>query len=195
MCCPFSRLKATMPALWSHPFHGTSSHAVAMTVVTAPTGMKNDFQEKLLGGFIQLRNELINCLVQLGLTNFKVLDVCCVTTGATTASVTERLVDLRTVTATDGIHFTETGYNNLASRTISCLNTIMTEKPRVARKSTFFWMGFRSSHGSSTTSIPQSVSASRGNVHTLRGGSLRGMRGAHSGRRPRSHMFHPYRRW
>jgi hypothetical protein len=108
--------------------------------------------------------------------------VCCVTTGATTASVPERLADLKTVTAADGIHFTETGYNNLARRTVSCLNTIMTEKPRSARKSTFFWRGFRSSHGSSTASIPRSVSDQRGSVNILRGGSLRGMRGAHSGR-------------
>ncbi len=158
-------------------------------------GDANDFQEKLLGGLIQQRSELIKCLVQLGLTNFKVLDACCVTTGATTASVPERLADLKTVTAADGIHFTETGYNNLARRTVSCLKTIMTEKPKIARKSTFFWRGFRSSHGLSTASIPRSVSAQRGSVNHLRGGSVRGMRGAHSGRRSRSHMFHPYRRW
>ncbi len=99
---------------------------------------EKDFPEKLLSGLIQQRNELIKSLVQHGLTNFKVLDVCCVTLGATTASVSERLADLKTVTAGDGVHFTANGYHNLAQRTINCLKTIREEKPKNARKSTFF---------------------------------------------------------
>ncbi len=109
---------------------------------------EKNFPEKLLSGLIQQRNELIKGLVQNGVTNFKVLDVCCVTLGATTASITEKLADLQTVSASEGVHFTAFGYQNLARRTINCLKTIREEKPKSARKSTFFWRGFRSTHGS-----------------------------------------------
>jgi hypothetical protein len=113
---------------------------------------EKDFPEKLLSGFIQQRNELIKSLVQNGLTNFKVLDACCVTMCATTASISDRLNELRNVAAGDGVHFNANGYQNLAQRTISCLRSIMTEKPKSARKHTFFRRGYRSMHGSMATS-------------------------------------------
>jgi hypothetical protein len=50
---------------------------------------EKDFPEKMLSGFLNLRNELIRYLVQHGLTDFKVLDLCCNTGCATTASVPE----------------------------------------------------------------------------------------------------------
>jgi hypothetical protein len=156
---------------------------------------EKDFPEKLLSGFIQQWNELIKSLVQNGLTNFKVLDVCCVTLGATTASILERLTELRTVSAGDGVHFNSNGYQNLAQRTISCLRSIMTEKPKSARKHTFFWRGFRSSHGSMAANATRSALTQRGGGGILRGNSTSGMRGASAGRRSRSRFFHPYRRW
>ncbi len=85
---------------------------------------EKDFSEKLLSGLILQRNELIKSLVQHGLTNFKFLDVGCVTPGAPTASVSEKLADLKKVTAGDGVHFTGTGYQNMAQRAINCLRTI-----------------------------------------------------------------------
>jgi hypothetical protein len=128
---------------------------------------EKDFAENLLSGFIQQRNELIKSLVQNGLTNFKVLDVGCVTQCTTTASILERLNERRNVFAEDGIHFTANGYNNLAKRTIGRLKTLLTEKPKVVRKHTFFWRGYRSPHGSLATNP---VRLSRGWV----GGSVRG---------------------
>ncbi len=56
---------------------------------------EKDFPEKLLSGLIQQRSELIKGLVQNGITNFKVLDVGCVTDGATTANISEKLTDLK----------------------------------------------------------------------------------------------------
>jgi hypothetical protein len=123
---------------------------------------EKDFQAKILTGFIQQRNELIKSLVQHGLTNFKVLDVGCVTLGITTANFPERLADLKTVSSGDGIHFSANGYHNLAQRTISCLKSIRAEKPKPARKSTFFWRGFRSPHGSLTVNTTRSVQAQQG---------------------------------
>ncbi len=112
-----------------------------------------DFSENLLSGFILQRNELIRSLVQNRLTNFKVLDVCCATTCTTTSNLSERLNALRGVLAEDGVHLTPNGYNNLAKRTISCLKTLLTEKPKVAKKHTFFWRGYRSPHGSLTNTL------------------------------------------
>jgi hypothetical protein len=156
-----------------------------------------DFSENLLSGFILQRNELIRCLVQNGLTNFKVLDVCCATTCTTTSNLTERLNALRGVLAEDGVHFTPTGYNNLAKRTVSCLKTLLTEKPKVTKKHTFFWRGYRSPHGSLANNPVRSVrgwiGSSTGN--TVLGNSYGRSRGSPSGRLTRSRFFHPYKRW
>jgi hypothetical protein len=40
----------------------------------------------------------------------------------------------------------------------------MAEKPKNARKSTFFWRGFRSSHGSLLANATRSAQAQRGAV-------------------------------
>jgi hypothetical protein len=156
-----------------------------------------DFSENLLSGFILLRNELIRCLVQNGLTNFKVLDVCCATTCTTTSNLTERLTALRGVLAEDGVHFTPPGYNNLAKRTVSCLKTLLTEKPKVTKKHTFFWRGYRSPHGSLANNPVRSVRGWVGSStsNTVRGNSYGRSRVSQSGRFTRSRFFHPYKRW
>jgi hypothetical protein len=156
---------------------------------------EKDFPEKLLSGLTQQKNELIKGLVQNGVTNFKVLDVCCVTQGATKASLSEKLVDLQKVSANDGVHFTAIGYQNLARRSVNCLKTLKAEKPKNVRKSTFFWRGFQSTHGSVTATVTRTAVARRGGVGFNRGGSMAGSRGTPGGRRARSQMFHPYRRW
>jgi hypothetical protein len=148
-----------------------------------------------LSGLIQQKNELIKGLVQNGVMNFKVLDVGCVTEGATTASLSEKLVDLKKVSAKDGVHFTAHGYQNLARRSVNCLQNLKAEKPQTVRKSTFFWRGFRSVHGAVTANATRSADAWRGGAGFTRGGSMAGSRGTPGGRRSRSHMFHPYRRW
>jgi hypothetical protein len=85
---------------------------------------KDDFSKNLLEGFMRLRNDLIKNLIQNGLTNFKVLDSCCVTDCLPTAVIPERLKGLQKVTARDGIHFSEEGYRNLAKRADKCLKTL-----------------------------------------------------------------------
>ncbi len=123
----------------------------------------------------------------------KVLDVCCVTQCTTTASILERLKEFRNVFAEDGIHYTPNGYNNLAKRTIGCLRTLLTEKPKVVKKHTFFWRGYRSPHGSLANNP---VRLSRGLVgSSVRGNNHGRARGAMVGRRSRSRFFHPYNRW
>jgi lysophospholipase L1-like esterase len=156
---------------------------------------ESDFPKKMLTGFTQQRTELIKTLVQHGLTNFKVLDVGCVTSGATTASLPEKLEELRKVCAGDGVHFSADGYRNLAQRTLNCLKTIRSEKPKSLRKSTFFWRGFRSPHGSVTANVTRLTQERTAGGNPTRGGGSRGMRGAFTGRRSHSHQFHPYRRW
>jgi hypothetical protein len=75
--------------------------------------------------------------VQNGLTNFKVLDVCCATTCTPTSNLPDRINSLRNVFAEDGVHFTPNGYNNLAKRTIGCLKTLLLEILRLQKNIPF----------------------------------------------------------
>ncbi len=84
-----------------------------------------DYQQKIMMGFWQIRNDLIKQLVAMGIRNFKVMDICCMTACRPTASNTERLAELRKVTAKDGVHFIEAGYRNLANRCVSCIQTMI----------------------------------------------------------------------
>jgi hypothetical protein len=139
----------------------------------------SDYCEKLLTGFLQQRNDLIKNLVAAGVTNFKVLDACCMTAGATTANTKTRITDLKGVTARDGVHFVAEGYQNLAARSQVCIRALLTAPPRTVRPSASFWRGFKSPVGSKhAASVP--VPSSRG-----RGGGGRPFR--HRG-------FHPYRK-
>ncbi len=111
---------------------------------------EQDFAEKMLPGFVLMRNELIRHLVHSGLTDFKVLDSCSNTDCDTTASVPERIKGLRTSTATDGVHLTPKGYLTLARRATKCIKQMMAKPLKTNRRShTFFWRGFRSTRGSS----------------------------------------------
>jgi lysophospholipase L1-like esterase len=107
---------------------------------------EENFSAKLLTNFVQLRNELIKQLVSEGITNFKVMDLCCVTNCSLTANTASRLEELKKVTASDGVHFTGTGYTNLAKRCSDCLKTLLgsmcNPKGKKAVPVTFFWRGF-----------------------------------------------------
>ncbi len=142
---------------------------------------KDKYQDELLSGFLQLRNSLIKMLVTAGLKNFKVLDTCCTTTCATTANTKTWLIDLKMVTAKDGVHYVAAGYRNLATRSISCLKTLLASPPRDERVRSFFWRGFKSPKGSNRIGLSKkSPSVRGGGNNRLARGSLRG--------------FHPYRR-
>jgi hypothetical protein len=98
------------------------------------------YQEATMAGFIQLRANLIRLLVSNGLTNFKVMDSCCATNCSLTASVRERIVELRKVTSKDGVHFIDDGYRNIAERCTACISTMLSEecKPTCSKKPNFF---------------------------------------------------------
>jgi hypothetical protein len=139
---------------------------------------QTDYCEKLLSGFLELRNNLIKTLVAAGVTNFKVLDACCTTDCDNTANTKTRITCLKGVTASDGIHFVPEGYRNLARRGQNCIRALLSAPPRPARPSTHFWRGFKSQFGSKrfmSTQVP----------------SVRGRGGS---RLPRQRGFHPYRR-
>jgi hypothetical protein len=107
-----------------------------------------DFSTTMLSGFIKQRNELIKHLVQGGLTNFKVIDTCCMTSCVQTANIQNRLAELKKVLSDDGVHYNTMGRKYLAERTIKCLGTIMTTAKKTVKKNTFFWRGFCSTRGS-----------------------------------------------
>ncbi len=137
-----------------------------------------DYAETLLTGFLKLRNELIRFLVTTGITNFKVLDACCTTSCATTANTKTRLTDLKKVTAKDGVHYVAAGYQNLATRSLSCLRSLLSAPPRQFKQVSHFWRGFRSTSGSKRAMVSRSSHAHG--------------RGGHKPRHARG--FHPYRR-
>jgi hypothetical protein len=151
------------------------------------------YQEVTMAGFIQLRASLIRLLVSNGLTNFKVMDSCCATSCSLTASVRERIAELRKVTAKDGVHFFDDGYRNIAERCIACISTMLSEdcKPTCSEKPTVhFWRGFRSSRGLLLPSLGRST------PHRHQGraarGSSRGSSRGYNGGNSRSRPFHPY---
>jgi lysophospholipase L1-like esterase len=151
---------------------------------------KDSFAADLLTGFIGLRNNLIKLLVRSGLTNFKVLDSCCVTNCATTANLPERLEGLQKITLGDGTHFSRDGYRNLARRALDCIGR-MAEMPRqAAKKKTYFWRGFRSPTGAQTArDVAGNQAATRvASRGRMRGGNSAAHRGHRGG-------FHPYWRW
>jgi hypothetical protein len=114
------------------------------------------------------------------LKNFKVLDTCCTTTCATTANTKTRLTELKMVTAKDGVHYVAAGYRNLASRSISCLKTMLAGPPREERTRSFFWRGFKSPKGSNRIGLAKPTYGRGGGINRSARGASRG--------------FHPYRR-
>ncbi len=151
------------------------------------------FSEELLAGYIRLRNELIKQLVSHGLSSFKVLDSCCMTTCSKTASIAERLKTLCEIMAKDDTHFLEAGYKNIADRCMSCIQQIANvEKTTTKNSGPYFWRGFKSPNGSSAPR-PAAGHSSAGRGHSPRGNAQGGSRGMFRGRRGRS--YHPYQRW
>jgi hypothetical protein len=108
----------------------------------------NDFSKTMLSGFTEIRNFLIRHLVSAGLTNFRVMDICCTTSCSITACADERLKSLRSVTAKDGVHYVDVGYKNLAGRCIDCLSKMLNRESftpeKTSKPTSFFWRGFRS---------------------------------------------------
>jgi hypothetical protein len=157
-----------------------------------------EYQSFMMSGFVRLKNELIKHLVSHGVSNFKVMDTCCVTSIATTATIGERLTELRKVSSGDGIHFTADGYKHMASRISECLKTLAGKPAKSAKQKTHFWRGFRSRRGSSIPGVAigsrgRGDGITRGDGNPVRGGPRGRSWGGSSGRRLRG--FHPYRKW
>jgi hypothetical protein len=145
-----------------------------------------NFATTLLTGFIGLHNDLIKLLVHAGLTNFKVMDSCCVTDCMPTANLPKRLEGLQKVTSKDGIHFSHDGYKNLSTRVLSCLGSMLGNTKKENKK-TYFWRGFRSPVGARSRGVLVGRPvAPRGNPR----GGARGGRAA-----GQHHVFLPYKRW
>jgi lysophospholipase L1-like esterase len=158
---------------------------------------EKNYQETIMSGFIRLRTDLIKQLVTLGLTNFKVMDACCPANCSLTADISERIAEMKKITAKDGIHFVDAGYKKIAERVTTCMaamlsvdsnDTIQSQRKPIVH----FWRGFRSQRGSLLPRMGNSNHHSLSNV--ISRGSHRGSRGLLRGH-GRSRIFHPYRRW
>jgi hypothetical protein len=77
------------------------------------------FADELLAGYVRLRNELMKQLVFHGITAFKVMDSCCMTMCSKTASIADRLTELRVVMAKDDTHYLEKRKKTLTSGRVS----------------------------------------------------------------------------
>jgi hypothetical protein len=110
-----------------------------------------------------------------------------------TASIAERLKELRGIMAKDDTHFLEEGYKNLADRCMNSIRQMANDAKRTAKKSVpYFWRGFKSPCGSSAPRLAAGHT-SAGHGHTLRGNARGGARGTFRGHCGRS--YHPYQRW
>jgi hypothetical protein len=170
------------------------------------------FCKTLLSGFTEMRNSLICQLVSSGLTNFRVMDICCTKECPVTACTEERIKGLRSVTAKDGVHFVNAGYKNLAGRCVDCLSKMFgkeheasgAEPGKRGMPTSFFWRGFRSLCGSSRPKKSQGWTPGiRGSSNSARG-IARGRAAPAGGRAKSAHWqqnyssssnYHPYRRW
>ncbi len=103
-----------------------------------------------MSGFIQLRTSLIKLLVSHELSNFKVMDACCPTNCSLTADIGEQIVELKKITAKDGVHFIDAGYRKIAERCTACISVLLAgdNKPCQRKPTLHFWRGFRSHRGS-----------------------------------------------
>ncbi len=134
---PIIRKKGNNPGVIIPPLpHGLFSRCCNDTSHCINANDEN-FATTLLTGFIGHCNDLIKLLVHAGLTNFKVMDSCCVTDCSPTANLPDRLEGLQKVTMKDGIHFSQVGYKNMATRVLSCLGS-MHGNPKKESKKTYF---------------------------------------------------------
>jgi hypothetical protein len=140
---------------------------------------------KTLSDAIGLRTCLKKFLSGLGLTHCRILDTCCVTDCIPTATVDIRVDALRAVTAKDGVHFLDTGYDCMVKHIVQIpakhQNTPSTRPPSGTSKM-HYWRGFRSPVGS-VANVNNSRWAFRGRGAHARGGSHRDTR-----------HYHPYGR-
>ncbi len=143
-----------------------------------------DHAKTMLTDVIGLRNTLKKFVSGLGLNRCRVLDSCCVTDCTATANLETRLDHLRTITASDGVHFSADGYNNLVKNIVSNMETTSVKVANAPRNTCpHFWRGFRSPIGSIHPTSSNSGSR-RGHNLKLRAGHGRGF----------IPPFHPYRK-
>ncbi len=140
---------------------------------------------KILSDAIGLRTCLKKFLSGLGLTHCRILDTCCVTDCIPTATVDTRVEALKAVTANDGVHYTDTGYDCMVKNIVQIPvkpQGIPQSKAPPGTSKMHYWRGFRSPVGSAVN-LTNSKWAARGRGAQARGGSHRDTR-----------HYHPYRR-
>jgi hypothetical protein len=90
--------------------------------------------EKLLGETIALRSVLKKALLPRGLGRMWIVDTCYMVADVDDSTVTERLKCLKNLSSPDGVHFTVTGYNNMAENLSKSVADLQTGKVGKFRK-------------------------------------------------------------
>ncbi len=147
------------------------------------------YKEMILGNLTRIRNLLKHELIRRGVKNFWVLDSFAIVGDAKLADHEEIINNLEVISASDGVHYSLLGYQNLASEIIRATNDLISGKIGQAGLRTvtgepkpkrFFWRGFLSKTGSLMHKHHQAPFG-------------RGAQGSH-GARGGKDRFHPYRR-
>jgi hypothetical protein len=144
--------------------------------------------DKIMLDLIAVRHKLIKILNDLGLKKVRVADSCPVIEQTPADNIKSRLEKLRSVAATDGVHYKSTGYANIVKHCVTCFSVLDSRSMHsitVKKHLTHYWRGFKSPVGASPLNAPPASSHHRG-----RNAGLLHHRGGGRGRRP----FHPYRK-
>jgi hypothetical protein len=151
------------------------------------TNLSEDgYCDKIMSDLISVR--LIKIVNDLGLKNIRVADSCPVIELTPADNIKSRLEKLRSVVATDGVHYKSTGYANIVKNCVTCFSVLdsRTVNSTTVKKSlTHYWRGFKSSVGASPPNVLPTSGHNRG-----RGVGPQYQRGGGRGRRP----FHPYQK-
>jgi hypothetical protein len=110
-----------IPPLPRYLFTGCCKQSDHSTNVGDP-----DHAKTMLMDVLGLRNTLKKFVSGLGLNRCRVLESCCITDCTPTANLETRLDHLKTVTASDGVHFSSVGYDNLVQNIVSNMETTST---------------------------------------------------------------------
>ncbi len=149
---------------------------------------KPNHEKLLLAEIVGLRNTLKRFVASLGTGRSRVLDCCCVADCKTTANIDTRLEALRRVTASDGVHYQSSGYENIVKNILGAQHSTKQMVNCSQRHKLYFWRGFRSPIGSNT--VMSAVNHNHGGASLCRATRGRLQKGKWYGHA--SHTFHPY---
>jgi hypothetical protein len=151
---------------------------------------KPNHEKLLMAEIVGLRNMLKRFVASLCTGRSRVLDCCCVVDCTMTANIDTRLEALRRVTASDGIHYQSSGYENIVKNILGVQHAAKQMVNCSQTPKLHFWRGFWSPIGSKTAmSAANHNHGGASSCRAMRGRLQKGKWYGHA-----SHTFHPYKK-